>query len=55
MKISIGNDHAGTEHKKQIENQLQQKGIEVINHGTDSDESADYPGLNFLKRFQSVL
>ena len=25
MKISIGNDHAGTEHKKQIENQLQQK------------------------------
>ena len=43
MKISIGNDHAGTEHKKQIENQLQQKGIEVINHGTDSDESVDYP------------
>jgi len=43
MKISIGNDHAGTQHKKEIEKQLQEKGIEVINHGTDSEESVDYP------------
>ncbi len=43
MKISIGNDHAGTQHKKEIEKQLQEKGIEVINHGTDNEESVDYP------------
>ena len=43
MKISIGNDHAGTQYKKEIEDQLKQKGIEVINHGTDSNDSVDYP------------
>lgn len=43
MKISIGNDHAGTDYKFEIIKHLESKGIEVINHGTDSNDSADYP------------
>jgi len=43
MKISIGNDHAGTEHKKEIIKTLQKKGHVLINNGTDSSESVDYP------------
>lgn len=43
MKISIGNDHAGPEYKKAIVKHLESKGIEVINHGTDSSDSVDYP------------
>ncbi|MFD1315010.1 ribose 5-phosphate isomerase B [Namhaeicola litoreus] len=42
MKIAIGNDHAGTKYKFSIVEALQQKGIEVINFGTDTDESMDY-------------
>ena len=45
MKISIGNDHAGTQHKKEIIKDMDKKGIEIINHGTDSEESVDYPDL----------
>ena len=45
MIISIGNDHAGTHHKKQVQLTLESKGIKVINHGTDYDESVDYPDL----------
>lgn len=43
MKISIGNDHAGTSYKKEIVQHLKERGIEIINHGTDSEESVDYP------------
>jgi len=43
MKISIGNDHAGTTYKFAIVAMLQEKGIEVINHGTDAEDSVDYP------------
>lgn len=43
MKISIGNDHAGTEYKFEIVSFLESEGHEVINHGTDSGESVDYP------------
>jgi len=43
MTISIGNDHAGTEYKFAIIELLKSKGIEVHNHGTDSNESVDYP------------
>jgi len=42
MKISIGNDHAGPEYKKAIVKYLEDKGIEVINHGTDTADSVDY-------------
>jgi len=43
MKIAIGNDHAGTEYKFAIINLLKERGIEVINHGTDKESSVDYP------------
>ncbi|MGC4040913.1 MAG: ribose 5-phosphate isomerase B [Flavobacterium sp.] len=43
MKISIGNDHAGPDYKKAIVDSLQQKGYEIINHGTDTFDSVDYP------------
>ncbi len=43
MKISIGNDHAGPEYKKAIVAFLLTKGHEVINHGTDTFDSVDYP------------
>lgn len=43
MKISIGNDHAGTEYKFEIVSFLESEGHEVNNHGTDSNDSVDYP------------
>lgn len=43
MKIAIGNDHAGPEYKKEITSFLQNKGIEVIDYGTDTIDSVDYP------------
>lgn len=43
MKIGIGNDHAATEMKKDIMKYLQNQGYEVVNYGTDTNESCDYP------------
>ena len=43
MKISIGNDHAGPEYKKAVVDFLKQKGHEIVNHGTDTFDSVDYP------------
>ena len=43
MKIAIGNDHAGPDYKKAIVSFLEAKGIEVINYGTDTYDSVDYP------------
>jgi len=43
MKISIGNDHAGTDYKKAIIAHLEAKGYTVTNYGTDANASVDYP------------
>jgi ribose 5-phosphate isomerase B len=43
MTIAIGNDHAGTQHKFEIIKLLEKKGHKVLNFGTDTDESMDYP------------
>lgn len=43
MTIAIGNDHAGTEYKFEIIKQLENKGIKILNFGTDSSDSMDYP------------
>jgi len=48
MKISIGNDHAGPEYKKAIVDFLKQKGHEIVNHGTDTFDSVDYPDFGHL-------
>ena len=43
MKIAIGNDHAGTDYKVEIIKFLQNKGYTVLNFGTNSNNSVDYP------------
>ncbi|GGK38461.1 MULTISPECIES: ribose 5-phosphate isomerase B [Flavobacteriaceae] len=43
MVIAIGNDHAGTAYKFEIIKFLESKGIKVLNFGTDSENSMDYP------------
>ncbi len=43
MTIAIGNDHAGTEYKFEIIKLLQSKGIEILNFGTNDNNSMDYP------------
>ena len=43
MKIAIANDHSAVELKNIIKEHLESKGYEVLNLGTDSTESCDYP------------
>ena len=43
MRISIGNDHAGVDYKKYIQEYLFVNDVEVKNYGTDSLDSVDYP------------
>lgn len=43
MKISIGNDHAGTSYKFRIIEYLNKRKFIIKNHGTDSELSVDYP------------
>lgn len=43
MKIAIGNDHAAVELKNIVMQHLMDKGYEVLNLGTDTNASVDYP------------
>lgn len=43
MKIAIGNDHAAVAMKNEIMEYVKELGHEVINFGTDTLESCDYP------------
>lgn len=43
MKLAIGNDHVAVEMKNEIKAYLQQKGIEVVDVGTNSPERFNYP------------
>jgi ribose 5-phosphate isomerase B len=43
MKIGIGNDHSAVEMKQEIKAFLEEMGHEVVNYGTDTTESCDYP------------
>jgi ribose 5-phosphate isomerase B len=43
MKIAIANDHAAVEMKREIQSYLEEKGYEVINFGTDTNERCNYP------------
>ena len=43
MKIAVGADHAGFDLKEQVRPLLEAAGHEVVDVGTDSDESTDYP------------
>jgi len=43
MKIAIGNDHAGTVYKNAIVSYLEEQGHQVVNCGTNANDSVDYP------------
>lgn len=43
MKISVGSDHRGFTYKERIKELLTKQGHEVIDFGTNSEESVDYP------------
>lgn len=43
MKIAIGSDHAGFEHKEVLKEWLTHNGYEVSDFGTHSLDSVDYP------------
>ncbi|MFQ5527633.1 MAG: ribose 5-phosphate isomerase B [Thermoanaerobaculia bacterium] len=43
MKIALASDHAGFEYKRNLAVLLVERGHEVIDFGTDSSESVDYP------------
>lgn len=43
MRIAIASDHAGFAYKQAISAFLASEGHEVIDFGTDSEESCDYP------------
>ena len=45
MKIGICSDHAGVEYKAAIIDTLKKEGYEMVNFGTDSTESMDYPDV----------
>ena len=45
MTIGICSDHAGVEYKAKLIKYLQGRGIEVVNFGTDTTESMDYPDV----------
>ena len=47
MKIAIGSDHRGYEAKERIKAVIEQLGVAVVDHGTDSRNSCDYPGRAF--------
>lgn len=46
-KVAIASDHRGVEIKKEITEFLQKSGIEVVDYGTNSSESCDYPDFMF--------
>ncbi len=43
MKLAIGNDHVAVEMKNEIMAHLRDRGIEVINVGTDTPDRFNYP------------
>lgn len=43
MKIAVASDHGGYALKEQVKEHLLKRGYEVVDLGTDSEESVDYP------------
>ncbi|CCV64820.1 Ribose 5-phosphate isomerase B [Alteracholeplasma palmae J233] len=43
MKIALGSDHAGFKLKEELKTYLSSKKIEVLDLGTNSEDSVDYP------------
>ena len=47
MKIGIATDHRGVEVKQNLTNYLKELGYNVIDYGTNSSDSVDYPDYAF--------
>ena len=45
MKLGICCDHAGVDYKSRLIKVLEARGIEVVNFGTDTTDSMDYPDV----------
>ena len=45
MRIAIASDHAGYRLKTVLAAYLEEQGHQVLDQGTDSEESVDYPGF----------
>ncbi len=43
MRIAVGSDHAGFQLKEAVKAHLLEKGLQVVDVGTTSDASVDYP------------
>ena len=44
-RVAIGSDHAGFELKQHLVGVLRDRGHDVLDHGTDSTETCDYPPI----------
>ena len=47
MKLAIATDHRGVEVKQNLIKFLESEGYNVIDYGTNSEESVDYPDYAF--------
>ena len=43
MKIALASDHGGFKLKEEVKAHLQERGLEVLDLGTHSEDSVDYP------------
>lgn len=43
LRVAVGADHAGFRYKKMIKEYLEHEGMVVTDHGTNSEDSVDYP------------
>ena len=53
MKIALGSDHAGYNLKRNIHEFLEKEGYKILNFGTDSKASVDYP--DFAHRLSNKM
>ena len=45
MKVAFGNDHAALQLKRELLAHLAELGVEVMNHGVDTEDPVDYPEI----------
>ena len=48
MKVVIASDHAGFKLKERIKQYLKRKNLEILDMGTDSLDSVDYPDFAII-------
>ena len=55
LKVAIASDHTGYQLKKILRDYLQKMGVAVLDLGTDSEESCDYPDFAFAAAKKVIL